>query len=54
MTVTEQSGDQLKRAVDVVVSGTLLLALSPVIAVVAIAVAAERTGPCLLYTSRCV
>jgi lipopolysaccharide/colanic/teichoic acid biosynthesis glycosyltransferase len=52
MTVTEQSGDQLKRAVDVVVSGTLLLALSPVIAVVAIAVAAERTGPILFTQER--
>lgn len=52
MTVAADSGDQLKRAVDVLVSGTLLLVLSPVIAISAAAVAAERTGPILFSQER--
>ncbi len=46
------SSDQIKRAVDIVVSGSLLLALSPVIAVAAAAVAAERTGPVFFAQER--
>ena len=46
------SADQVKRAFDIVVSGSLLLVLSPVIAVVAAAIAAERTGPVFFTQDR--
>ncbi len=51
-TTPADSSDQIKRAVDIVVSGSLLLALSPVIAVAAAAVAAERTGPVFFAQER--
>lgn len=44
--------DQVKRAVDIVVSGALLLVLAPVIAIAAAAVAGERTGPVLFAQER--
>ena len=51
-TTPADSSDQIKRADDIVVSGSLLLVLSPVIAVAAAAVAAERTGPVFFAQER--